>query len=328
MRTPRRPDAPPAATPAPAAGARPGALAGLDLRVRRLVRGRGTGLQTGSTLGPGSDPEEVARYRPGEDDVRRIDWNVTARSGDTHVWRTRADHELETWVLLDTSASMSFGTVEIDKAELATGVGAAVGLLTDQPGNLTGVARFTGADLRWGRPRTSRTAAAQLLSGRPERGRQRAEPAADLAAAIRLLDRRRRAPGLRVVVSDFLPPDGRTERPFDWESPLRRLAARHDVLVAEVLDPRELTLPDVGALVLQDPESGARQEFWTSSRRLREDYARLAAAHRKAIAAAVRGSGSAHVVLHTDRDWVRDLARHVTRRGRSAPTVPTPRRPT
>ncbi|MGA8845739.1 MAG: DUF58 domain-containing protein, partial [Nocardioides sp.] len=106
-------------------------FAALDLAVRRRLPGRMHGDQHGLRLGAGSDPEEVVRYRPGEDDVRRIDWNVTARSaGVPHVWRLRAQHELETWVLVDDTPSMAFGTVALEKRDIATGVCAAVALLT------------------------------------------------------------------------------------------------------------------------------------------------------------------------------------------------------
>ena len=90
-----------------------------------------------------SDPEEVVRYRPGEDDVRRIDWNVTARSGEAHVWRPLAEHELEAWVLVDDTPSMAFGTVALEKRDVAAGVVAAVSLLTQGPGNRLGTAHLT-----------------------------------------------------------------------------------------------------------------------------------------------------------------------------------------
>jgi uncharacterized protein (DUF58 family) len=135
--------------------------------------------------------------------------------------------------------------------------------------------------------------------------------AVGLGEAIALLDARHRRPGVRGVVSDFVEPDGRTERPFPWEASLRRLAVRHDVLVVEVVDPRELSLPDVGAVVLVDPETGHRCEVWTSLPRIREQYAALASEHRSAVADAVRASRAHHLPLSTDRDWVVDLARFV-----------------
>ncbi len=297
------------------------AFAALELTVNRRLAGVLHGGHEGTRLGPGSDPDEVVPYRPGEDDVRRIDWNVTARSAEPHVWRTRAEHELETWVLVDETASMDFGTVEVEKGELASWVTGAVALLSDGPGNRVGVAHLTAGGLQWSPAVSPRRAAFRAVNGAPRPAPTTslptapvpttATPAPDLAAALTTLDRRHRRPGSRVVVSDFVEPDGTVERPFAWEQPLSRLAARHDVVVVEVLDPRELELPDVGSVVLSDPETGRTTEVWTGRRELREQYAALAAAHRRAVADAVRACGARHVVLATDRDWVRDLARFV-----------------
>ncbi len=291
------------------------AFAALDLTVRKRLAGLLHGDHEGLRLGSGSDPDEVVRYRPGEDDVRRIDWNVTARSAETHVWRTKAQHEVETWVLVDETASMDFGTVEVEKADLATWVTGAVGLLSEGPGNRMGVAHLRGDGVAWSSPLPPRRAAVRAMQAGPT---PTATPtgtgsgaAVGLGEAITLLDARHRRPGVRVIVSDFVEPDGRTERPFPREAPLRRLAARHDVMVVEVVDPRELSLPDVGAVVLVDPETGHRCEVWTSLPRIREQYAALASEHRTAVAEAVHTSGAHHLPLSTDRDWVVDLARFV-----------------
>lgn len=304
-------------------------FAALDLAVRRRLPGRMHGEQQGLRLGSGSEPEEVVRYRPGEDDVRRIDWNVTARAaGQPHVWRLLAQHELETWVLVDDTPSMAFGTLHLEKRDVAAGVTAAIALLTAGPGNRMGTAHLTTSGLEWSAPVPSRAAAHRALRRRigaavqPARavaggragasgGASGAGSSGDLTQALRSFGARHSRPGVRVVVTDFVDPHGAVERPFAWEQPLRRLAAAHEVLVIEVLDPRELTLPDVGTVTLVDPESGRRREVWTSDRRTRERYAAMTAAHRAATAEAVRSARASHVLLRTDRDWVRDLARHV-----------------
>ena len=302
------------------------AFGALRLRLHRALHGRMQGELSGLRLGAGSDPEEVTRYRPGEDDVRRIDWNVTARSLEPHVWRTRADHELDTWVLADESGSMSFGTTELEKADLARGVTAAVGLLTDGPGNRVGVARLGADGLTWDRPVPGRRAALRAFRGHPEDPAPGPiRPSVSLAEGLHQLEVRHRRPGLRVVISDFLEPDGAAVRPFPWESALRRLARRRDTVVVEVVDPRELELPDVGPVVLVDPETGHRCEVWTSLPSIRQRYAETAALHRREVAAAVRSAGAGHVVLRTDRDWVTDLAGFVLRQRRT-PVPSTARR--
>ena len=127
-------------------------------------------------------------------------------------------------------------------------------------------------------------------------------------------------------MSDFVEPDGAIERPFPWEGPLRRMARRHEVLVVEVVDPRELSLVDVGPVVMVDPETGHRCEVWTSLASVRDSYARGAAHHREQVAQAVRAAGAAHLVLRTDQDWLRDLAGHVVATRRRGVRRPTPQR--
>jgi uncharacterized protein (DUF58 family) len=167
-------------------------------------------------------------------------------------------------------------------------------------------------------PRTGRQAARAVLREllAAPRTAPGEGPGLDLAAGLDLLHREQRRPGLRVIVSDLLPraPDERLE----WAGPLRRLAARHDVIAVEVTDRREAVLPDVGLLTLVDPESGRVTHVRTGDRRLRERYARAVADHRAATAVALRSAGADHVALRTDRDWVGDVARFLAVRRRTA----------
>jgi uncharacterized protein (DUF58 family) len=286
---------------------------GLDLTVRRRLDGLLHGEYGGVRLGPGSDAEELARYQPGHD-VRRIDWKVTARTRQPHLWLTQAQHELDTWLLLDQTPSMAFGTVAAEKADLGTTVAAAMGLLTDGPDNRLGVGVLSTDGVAWSAPLGGRIAAHRALRTAP--GPRNGTVSQTLAEALSALAARHRRPGLRVIISDLIGPAGAIERPFDWEAPLRRLTARHDVVVVEVVDPRELELPPVGQLVLVDPESGRQREVNSSDRRLRTAYASAAAVHRSATAAAVRAARAGHVLLRTDNDWITELARFVRARRR------------
>lgn len=279
----------------------------LELAVTRRLDGLLQGDHRGLTPGHGSEPGEVRGYQPG-DDVRRIDWNVTARLRETHVRDTVADRELETWVLFDASASLAFGSAAAEKRDLALAGAAAVAFLTTRTGNRIG-ALVTGGHgsaatvpARSGRVHTQallrrlHAAAADPVAGR-----------VDLAAAMDRLGALARRRGLVVVVSDFLD-DG------DWARSLRSLALRHDVVCLEVVDPLELALPAVGTVHLHDPETGAELEVRTDDPGLRERYASAATAQRVAIAARVRGAGADQLQLRTDRDWLLDLARFVSRR--------------
>lgn len=293
----------------------------LDLGLRRRIDSLLAGDHEGLRLGVGSEREEVARYQPG-DDVRRIDWNITARSIEPHVWRPRADNRLDTWVLVDTSPSMAFGTAAYDdtadeKTDLAARIVWALGLLTDAPGNTMGVATFGADGMRWQRPDRARLAASRAAQNLASRELRDGAGSPSLAEAVSALSSRRGGPGLRVVVSDFLEPDGAVDGPFDWQGPLRRLSNRHDVIVVEIVDPRELELPDIGAVTLVDPESGRQRQVWTGDRRLRSQYRDAAAQHRDAVSTAIGASGADHLRASTGRDWIRDLARFLRERQRT-----------
>jgi uncharacterized protein (DUF58 family) len=288
------------------------ALRSLELSVKRKLEGLLHGEITGLLSGPGSEPNEARPYQAGQDDVRRMDWNVTARSLEPHVRAPLAERELETWALIDASASMDFGTALSEKRDLAIAVVGAVGLLADRPGNTLGVRVAVGNQVRripavGGSAALRRTFRTLLSLPRATPGEH---PETDLATAITRLNREHPRPGLRVVVSDF--------HSSDWGDALRRLGARHEVIAVEVLDPRELELPEVGLLTVVDPETGRRREVQTSSKKLRRRYADAMEAHRERTAQAIRASGAAHLVLRTDTDWVRDVAAFASARKRAA----------
>jgi uncharacterized protein (DUF58 family) len=132
----------------------------------------------------------------------------------------------------------------------------------------------------------------------------------DLAIAIDALRRPERRRGMAVIISDFL-------GPINWMRPLRAIAARHEVLAIEVLDPRDVELPDIGDVVLQDTESGVTREF-TIDAQLRDDFAKAAAAHRADVSRTIRGCGAPLLALRTDRDWIGDIVRFVASRRRGA----------
>ncbi|MGI5522947.1 DUF58 domain-containing protein [Micromonospora sp. CA-259024] len=294
----------------------------LELTVTRRLNGLLHGQYRGLLPGPGSEPAGSREYRPGEDEVRRMDWAVTARTAVPHVRQVDADRELTTWLLVDGSASMEFGTAELDKRELAVAAVAAVGFLTAGVGNRLGAQVLRADGVRRFPARSGRTHLLSLLRAllaapraaapgdRP--GREPTSGPPDLADGLDSLHRVANRRGLVVVVSDFL--DGLPDDPDQrapWEQTLRRLAVRHQVLAIEVTDPRELELPDVGLITLVDPETGRRREVCTSDRRLRERYAEAAAAQRDQVHQALRRSGATHLALRTDGDWSADIVRHV-----------------
>ena len=282
----------------------------LELTVRRRLDGLLHGNHLGLVPGAGSENAESRLYHPG-DDVRRMDWPVTARTTVPHVRETIADRELETWVVVDLSPSLDFGTAACEKRDLAVAGLSAVVYLTTHGGNRVGAIVTTGERViripaRAGRAAGDRLIRTVIETPRAEQGRR-----GDLAATLDLLRRPPRRRGLAVVVSDFLGEP-------TWERPLRGLAGRHEVLAIEVLDPRELALPDVGLLTLVDPETGRLIEVQTGKKELREQFATAAAAQRAEVAAGLRRCGASHLQLRTDRDWMIDIVRFVAARRRGA----------
>jgi uncharacterized protein (DUF58 family) len=275
----------------------------LQLLVRRRLDGLLQGEYLGLLPGPGSEAGESREYFAG-DDVRRMDWPVTARTTVPHVRLTVADRELETWLAVDLSASMEFGTAEMSKRELVLAASAAVIHLTVRGGNRVGAVIGTGDGRLVHRPaRGGRLAAQALLKSIAATASK--PGGAGLGDLIDALNRPPRRRGLAVVLSDFLPPVGQ------WERPLRKLSHRHEVLAIEVADPRELELPDVGVLEIIDPETGVVHEIQTSKASLRTGYKAAATRQRQEIAAAVRGAGAQLMRLRTDSDWLSDLVRFV-----------------
>ncbi|MFW0796275.1 DUF58 domain-containing protein [Gordonia sp. CPCC 205515] len=294
----------------------PGSLRGLDLTLRRRLDALLPGDHEGMRLGTGFDREEVVRYQPGED-VRRVDWNITARTGELHVWRPRIDNQLDCRILLDLSPSMAFGTANQEKRDLAVAVVGAVAHLIDAPGNRLGVTTVGATGITWSAADSPRLAAARLIRSIGDDD-QRSGFAPALSATLRAFARRHRRPGLRVVITDFLEPADGLAAPFAWQSPLRQLAARHDVIAVEVTDPRESALPDVGLVTLVDPESGRQRSIWTADPAIRDRFAATAVAHRDDVRRAIAASGAAHLAVDTDRDWLRDLAVFLQIRRRTA----------
>jgi len=278
----------------------------LDLAVAHKLDGLLHGDYQGLVPGHGSELGETRGYSPG-DDVRRIDWNVTARMQVPHVRDSIADRELETWALVDLGPSMDFGTAWCEKRDLAISAAAAVGFLTARTGNRFGtvVVQPDGASVVPAKGgRTHLMATLHRLTATPRAG----GGAVDLGAALQRTAATARRRGLAAVISDFL------ADPDAWSQPLRRLAARHEVVAIEVLDPRELALPDVGLLSIVDPATGQTRDIPTASKKLRARYAAAAAEQRAATAAAIRRAGADHLVLRTDQDWLLDIVRFVSSR--------------
>jgi uncharacterized protein (DUF58 family) len=280
-------------------------LRALEVSIGRRVGGLLAGDYRSTILGEGTELAQVRPYVPG-DDVRHIDWNVTARTGEPHVRVQLAERVLVTWLVLDTSSSMQFGTADRRKADVAEGVAIAVAHIATRRGNRLGFVTFGDERERWLPPRQGRLGLIGLLDALREEGTEAG--AGSLGAALRRTGALATQRAIVIVASDF-------RGPLDWKRPLVELAGRHEVIAVEIRDPREQELPNAGVLWLVDPETGRQVRADTRSAKLRARFAAAAAEERAEVARTLVSAGARHVVLSTSGDWLRSLAVFL-RRGR------------
>ena len=305
------------------------ALRRLELTVVRRLEGFLHGDHQGLLPGPGSEANDARAYVPGQDDVRKIDWAVTARTTVPHVRDTIADRELEIWALLDVTPSMNWGTEGVTKRDLGIAAIATIGFLSQKMGDRFGGLIMRPDVIKRLPAQSGRTALYGLLR------RMLSEPIVSdhttgpnsLAAGIQRMARTERRRGMRLVVSDFLSP-GDFELdpnvPPDWERPMRELGVRNQVLAVEVVDRHEIEFADVGDLLIRDPETDFERYVNTSDEGARERMDAATAAQRERIRIALRRAGAAHIQLRTDRDWVHDIARYVLAYRRTASMLHQP----
>ena len=281
------------------------AVAALDLALVRRSGGRLPGEHRGIGIGVGTEFAQLRPYQVG-DDVRQLDPAASARTGVPHVRQHVPDRSLTTWIVLDLSASMAFGTAQRLKSDVAEGVTRVLARLGAQRGGRVGIVTCGAATSQVLPPAGGRRAlgAIDRLLARGVAADGTPQPAS-LDGALLKVRGLARDPGLVVVVSDLR--DG-----GPWQRALRLLVASGQQAVAvEVLDPRELELTDAGIVVAVDPETGRLAEADTSSPRLREAFAAAEAARREQLAHELRRAGARHAVVRTDRDWLRDLGRAI-----------------
>ena len=291
----------------PGPGPMPDALLrALDVNIQRRVEGLLAGDYRSALLGDGTELAQVRPYVPG-DDVRLIDWNVTARTGEPHVRVLFAERVLVTWVVLDTSASMAFGTTDRRKADVAEGVALAIGHVATRRGNRLGLVTFGDSSPRSSPPRQGRVGLIGLLTALRREDDEARVGATSLGEALTRTGALARQRALVVVVSDF-------RGPQDWRRPLLALAGKHDVVAVEIRDFLEQRLPNAGELWLVDPETGRQLRVDTGDARLRDRFAKAAAEERSGLASGLSSAGVRHLVLETSGDWLRSLAMFLRRR--------------
>lgn len=257
--------------------------------------------------GSGIDFADLREYTH-EDDVRHIDWNVTARLDEPYVRQYTEDRELTAWLVLDLSASMRFGGAERGKDSVLTELAVCLARLFTQGGNRIGAVLYDNGLQRIVPARTGRTHVLRLaheIGKATEAASSRRDKsggaATDVGAMLRLADSQARRRGLIFVVSDFLSGESGGDT-ANWEDALSRLTHRHEVVAIRVVDPMELDLPDLGLVLVEDAETGEQVLVDTSDpmfqQRLREEVD----VREGAVAAAMRRSRVTSHRISTDQD--------------------------
>ncbi len=279
----------------------------LDWQVIRRLDGRLQGNYRTVLRGQGTDFRDVREYETG-DDVRHIDWNVTARMDEMFVREYTEDRELTSWLLLDRSPSMGFGPVSRTKERVLCEVAATIAQLFVRGGNRVGAILYDNDTTRTIPPRQGRNQVLALIDEllRPVSAHR---TVTDLRKLLDVAPRMIRRRSLVVLVSDFISQPG-------WERSLLRLTERHELVAVRLVDRREFELPDAGLIVVQDAETGEQLTVDSSDPEFRRRLKAAGDAQEAAVRDAVRRSGVDLHVITTDDDLVSAFVRIVESRKR------------
>lgn len=282
----------------------------LDWQVVRRLDGLLQGDYRSLFHGAGVDLAGLREYQPG-DDVRYIDWNVTARMATPWVREYNEDREITAWFLLDLSPSVDFGTVDPDRAKRTVLVDFVTTLarLLQRRGNRVGAMLYDSKVEHTIPARSGRDQVLRLIEDLLEQPRLASAPFTDLSPLLETAHRTIKRRSLVVIVSDFISTPG-------WERPLELLSRRHEILAVRLLDPREVNLPDVGPIIMEDAETGEQLYVDTGDAGFRRRFKAAADTREAAVAQAFGRAGVEAVTLSTDEDLVRAIVRMAVLRRR------------
>jgi uncharacterized protein (DUF58 family) len=277
----------------------------IEIKTKGLSKHLFSGEYHSAFKGRGMSFSEVRDYQYG-DDVRNIDWNVTARSGTPHVKIFEEERELTVMLLIDMSKSSFFGTVSQLKNEVMTEICAVLAFSAINNNDKVGVLFFSSKPEKFIPPKKGRQhilrIIRELIDFKPE------ESGTDIGSALEYFNNLIKKRSICFILSDFLAKG--------YDSPLRIAARRHDIVGINIIDPREEELPDVGLIRAEDAETGQIGWIDTSSRRLREDYRRWHQDHLAYFTSIFRKSGAGLVNIRTDESYVNALLKFFQQRTR------------
>jgi uncharacterized protein (DUF58 family) len=278
----------------------------LDWQVIRRLDGLLQGDYRTLFYGFGVDFADLREYQP-EDDIRYIDWNVTARMNTPYVRQYSEDRELTAWFLLDTSPSVDFGSLEHHKRGMLVDFVAVLARLLTRHGNRVGAMMFNGSSQHLVPARSGKIQVLRLINDMVHQPRLPRAPFTNLQLflqnALNSIKRR----SLVFVISDFISEPG-------WEKPLSLLNQRHEVLAIRLWDPREVELPDLGVLVMEDAETGEQMYVDTHDRKFRQRFHEAALRREAALNESFKRAGVDALSLSTEEDLVRAIVRFAKQR--------------
>ncbi|MEP7198931.1 MAG: DUF58 domain-containing protein [Chloroflexota bacterium] len=278
----------------------------LDWRVIRRLDGMLQGDYRTLFYGFGLDLAEVREYQP-EDDIRYMDWNVTARMSTPYVRQYHEDREITAWFLLDLSPSVDFGTVKTMKRDMLIEFTTVMARLLTRHGNRVGALCYGGRVERVIPARGGRIQVLRLVNDLLKQPKLTKAPLTNLGDLLEAAGRSFRRRSLIFIVSDFISAPG-------WERPLRQLTQRHEVLAVRLSDPREVDLPDIGPIVMEDAETGEQLWVNTSDKKFRKRFNEAAKRREAATQDMLRHAGVDVLPLSTEDDLVRALVGFTAKR--------------
>jgi uncharacterized protein (DUF58 family) len=285
----------------------------LQWTVLRPLAARIGGDERSLFLGAGIEVDELREYQPG-DDVRLMDWNLSARAGRPFIRQSHVSRALDVCLALDLSASVDWGTAECLKRDRAAELAAVTAQIFLRHGHRVGLFLFADQPVGVIPPGAGSQYLLRLLHAVQQQPSQVRRGPTDLVQALTRLDRTLPRRSLLILVSDFLVPSG-------WQKMMRQMVQRHEIVAVRLSDPRELELPDVGLITFEDPETGSQMVVDTSSSSLRQRFAQAAAAQHRQAAADLSASGVDLLELSTAAPLLPALVRFLEKRRRQAALV-------
>jgi uncharacterized protein (DUF58 family) len=273
----------------------------VDWHVVRRLDGMLQGDYRSLFTGQGYDLAEVREYQP-EDDVRYMDWNVTARMDAPYIRQYVEDREIAAWLLLDVSPSVDFGTANVRKSDLVVDFAAVMARLLTRHGNKVGAMFFSANVNEVVMPRGGQMQAMRIVHQMVRPGQQKTAGVTDLTSILNRAGQTLKRRSLVFVVSDFIAAEG-------WDTALARLSQRHEVMAVWLHDPREAEIPAIGPLVLEDAETGQQVYVDTSDRGFQQRFRALVAERTERLGRTFARHGVDVLQLSTDGDLARSIGR-------------------